>query len=59
LHVEKLHALIFRTFRMEIEVVPSLKIETLPRPDRGHPSITIRIQKIPHMQFVLGNINSC
>lgn len=43
LHIEKLHALVFRTFRMEIEVVPSFKIETLPRPHRGHPGITVRI----------------
>jgi hypothetical protein len=39
-------------------MVPSLKIETLPRAHRSHPSITIRIQEIPHMQFFMGNINS-
>ena len=57
-HVEKLHALVCCAFRVEIEMVPSLKIETLPRAHRSHPGITIRIQEIPHMQFFMGNINS-
>jgi hypothetical protein len=39
-------------------MVPSLKIETLPRAHRSHPGITIRIQEIPHVQFFMGNINS-
>ncbi len=52
LHVEKLRALVFRTLRMEVKVVPPLEVETLSRAHRGHPSITIRIQKTPHMQFI-------
>jgi hypothetical protein len=54
-HVEKLYALVFCAFPVETEVVPPLIIETLLRAHRGHPRITIRIQKILHMQFVMGN----
>jgi len=48
LHVEKLKALVFGTFRVEIEVVTPLKIEARLRAHRGHPGIPIRIQKFPH-----------